>query len=304
MKEKKVLANSLISRYFLFTAILAVTLCAALHDQNAAAQEKVLAKIGDQTVTEKDLNETVASFPDKFYETPEGQSKALDYLINIHVMAAEAQKQGLDKEPDVQRLLTYTTKEMLARVYLDKLTKNLPNPTDADAKTYYDKNKAQFVIPESVLLRHILVKSEKEAKEAIDRLKKGEKFPDLAAQISMCPSRAKGGSLDWMPKGTLVKEIEDEAFGMKNGQMTGPIKSRFGYHVLLLEDKRPPQETSFDQVKDSIIERLKFEAQQEQYEKIAGDLRKKMNVQVAQPAAEKATVTPAVPAGPTGSPKK
>jgi len=303
MKEKKVLANMLISRCFLFTAILAVTLCATLHDQNAAAQDKVLAKIGDQIVTEKDLNETVASFPDKFYETPEGQSKALDYLINIHVMAAEAQKQGLDKQPEVQRLLTYTTKEMLARVYLDKQTKNLPNPTDADAKAYYDKNKAQFVIPESVLLRHILVKSEKEAKEAIDRLKKGEKFPDLAAQISICPSRVKGGSLDWMPKGTLVKEIEDEAFNMKNGQMTGPIKSRFGYHVLLLEDKRPPQETSFDQMKDSIIERLKFEAQQEQYEKIAGDLRKKMNVQVALPPAEKATVAPAIPAGPTAGPK-
>ena len=166
------LANMLISRCFLFTAILAVTLCATLHDQNAAAQDKVLAKIGDQIVTEKDLNETVASFPDKFYETPEGQSKALDYLINIHVMAAEAQKQGLDKQPEVQRLLTYTTKEMLARVYLDKQTKNLPNPTDADAKAYYDKNKAQFVIPESGLLRHILVKSEKEAKKRSTALKK------------------------------------------------------------------------------------------------------------------------------------
>ncbi len=303
MKEKTVLANSLISRYFLFTAIVAVILSAVLGHQNAAAQDKVLAKIGDATVTEKDLNQTVASFPDKFYETPEGQSKALDYLINIHVMAEEAQKQGLDKDPEVQRLLTYTAKEMLARVYLDKLTKNLPSPTEADAKAYYEKNKAQFVIPESVLMRHILVKTEKEAKEVLDRLKKGEKFSDLATQLSMCNSRVKGGSLDWMPKGYLVKEIEDQAFAMKNGQISGPIKSRFGFHVLLLEDKRPPQQTSFDQVKDSLIERLKFEAQQQQYEKIAGDLRKKMNVQVAQPAAEKATVAPAIPIGPTAGPK-
>ncbi len=129
-------------------------------------------------------------------ETPEGQSKALDYLINIHVMAAEAQKQGLDKEPEVQRLLTYTTKEILARVYLDKLTKNLPNPTDADAKAYYEKNKAQFVIPESVLLRHILVKTEKEAKEVIDRLKKGEKFPRYGSSdlnMSQQSQRRKSG---------------------------------------------------------------------------------------------------------------
>jgi peptidyl-prolyl cis-trans isomerase C len=293
----------LILRYFLVIPALAVAFSVASNAPEAAAQDKVLAKINNQTITENDLKEMVASFPDKSYQTPEGQSKALDYLVNIHVMAAEAQKQGLDKDPEIQRLLAYTTKDLLARVYLDKVTKNLPTPTEAEAKAYYEKNREQFVIPESVLLRHVLVKTEKEAKEVLDRLKKGEKFGDIANQVSICPSRAKGGSLDWLPKGTLVKEIEDEAFAMKNGQISGPIKSRFGYHVLLLEDKRAPQETSFEQVKDSIIERLKFEGQQEQYEKLAADLRKKMNVQVTQPTGDKATVPPALPAGPTAGPK-
>ncbi len=295
--------NSLILKYFFLSAVLALALSGGLNGSYASAQDKVLAKIGDQTVTEKDLNEMVASFPDKFYQTPEGQGKALDYLVNIYVMADEAKKQGLDKDPEVQRLLAYTTRDLLARVYLDKMTKNLPTPTDAEAKAYFDKNRSQFVIPESVLLRHILVKTEKEAKDVLERLKKGEKFGDIANKVSICPSRAKGGSLDWLPKGTLVKEIEDEAFAMKNGQITGPVKSRFGYHVLLLEDKRAPQETSFDQVKDSIIERLKFEAQQGQYEKMAAELRKKLNVQVTQPTGDKASTAPALPTGPTASPK-
>lgn len=295
--------NCLILRYFFITVVLALALSVVLNGSNAAAQDKVLAKIGDQSVTEKDLNDMVASFPDKFYQTPEGQSKALDYLVNIHVMAAEAKKQGLDKDPEVQKLLAYTTNDLLARVYLDKMTKNLSAPTDAEAKAYYEKNRSQFVIPESVLLRHILVKTEKEAKDVLERLKKGDKFGDIANKVSICPSRAKGGSLDWLPKGTLVKEIEDAAFTMQNGQITGPVKSRFGYHVLLLEDKRAPQETSLDQVKDSIIERLKFEAQQGQYEKMAADLRKKMNVQVTQPTGDKASASPAVPTGPTAGPK-
>jgi peptidyl-prolyl cis-trans isomerase C len=293
----------LISKYFVLIASLAVAISVVLNGPDVAAQDKVLAKIGDQTVTEKDLKEMIASFPDKFYQTPEGQAKALDYLVNIHAMAAEAKKQGLDKDPEVRKLLTYTTEELLARVYLDKMTKNLPTPTEAEAKAYYDKNRSQFVIPESVLLRHILVKTEKEAKDALARLKKGEKFGDIANKVSICPSRVKGGSLDWLPKGTLVKEIEDVAFTMKNGQTVGPVKSRYGYHILLLEDKRGPQETSFDQVKDSIIERLKFETQQQKYEKMAADLRKKMNVQITLPAGDKASAAPALPAGPTGGPK-
>jgi peptidyl-prolyl cis-trans isomerase C len=293
----------LFSKHLLYILLMAVALSVVLTVPDASAQEKVLAKIGNQTVTEKDLSEMVASFPDRFYQTPEGQAKALDYLVNIHVMAAEAEKQGLDKDPEVQRLLAYTTKDLLARVYLDKMTKNLPAPTDADAKAYYEKNRSQFLIPESVLLRHILVKTEKEANDVLARLKKGEKFGDVAAQVSICPSRVKGGSLDWLPKGTLVKEIEDQAFSMKNGETSGPVKSRFGYHVLLLEDKRPPQETSLDQVKDSIIERLKVETQQDQYEKLSADLRKKMNVQVTKPAEDKPSPAPTLPAGPTAGPK-
>jgi len=295
--------NLLFSKHLLYILLVAGALSVVLTMPEASAQEKVLAKIGNQTVTEKDLSEMVASFPDRFYQTPEGQAKALDYLVNIHVMAAEAEKQGLDKDPEVQRLLAYTTKDLLARVYLDKMTRNLPAPTDADAKAYYEKNRSQFVIPESVLLRHILVKTEKEANDVLARLKKGEKFGDVATQVSICPSRVKGGSLDWLPKGTLVKEIEDQAFSMKNGETSGPVKSRFGYHVLLLEDKRPPQETSLDQVKDSIIERLKFETQQDQYEKLSADLRKKMNVQVAKPSEDKPAPAPAVPAGPTAGPR-
>ncbi len=196
---------------------------------------------------------------------------------------------------------------MLARFYLEKTGKNLPAPTDADAKAFYEKNRSQFVIPESVLLRHILVKTDKEAKDAFNKLNKGAKFADLANQVSICPSRAKGGSLDWMPKGYLVKEIEDAAFSMKAGAIAGPIQSKFGYHILLLEDKRPPQETSFEQAQETIMERLKFQAQQDHYEKVAADLRQKMNVQLtpsASGASSPAPTTPTAPAGPTAKPRQ
>ncbi len=121
----------------------------------------------------------------------------------------------------------------------------------------------------------------------------------MASQVSICPSRAKGGSLDWLPKGSLVKEIEDVAFSMKKGEIKGPVHSKFGYHVLYLEDKKPAQKSSFDQVQAQIVERLKYQAQQENYEKLAKELRKKMNVQIMLPAAP-----PAKADAPAAPPKK
>ncbi len=270
----------------------------------AASQDTVLARIGNQTVTDADLKEIIAAFPDRFYQTAEGQAKALDYLVNINVLAAEAQKQGLDKDPEVQRLVNYTMKDLLARFYLEKASKNMPAPTEADAKAFYEQNRSQFLIPESILLRHILVKTEKEAKDALSKLNKGTKFADLASQISICPSRVKGGSLDWMPKGYLVKEIEDAAFSMKVGETVGPVQSQFGYHILLLEDKRAPQETSYEQAHETIMERLRVQAQQDHYEKLAKELRQKMNVQITQPAGDASTAAPTAPAGPTAKPRQ
>jgi peptidyl-prolyl cis-trans isomerase C len=106
-----------------------------------------------------------------------------------------------------------------------------------------------------------------------------------------------------MPKGSLVPEIEEVAFKMKKGQIEGPVKSKFGYHILFLEDSKPAEEASFDQVKEYIIEQLKYQKQQEQYEKIADSLRKKMNVQILLPIEDPKPVESAPVGGPKANPK-
>ncbi len=269
-----------------------------------AADENVVAKIGNQTITETDLKEIVNAVPEKFrhlYLTPEGRKKTLDYVVNIYTLAAEAEKQGLDKKPEVNKLLQFTTKDLLARMYLDQMSKDLAAPTEAEAKEEYEKNKGQYSTPESVHLHHILVATEKEAKDILSGLKKGQKFSDVASKVSLCPSKEKGGNLGWLPKGSLVPEIEEVAFTMKEGVYPNPVKSKFGYHVLMLEEKKGPQENSFDQVKDYIMEQLRFKRQQEHYEKLAASLRKQMNVQVME---DKLSGGAPIPAGPVAAPKK
>lgn len=301
--------NCFILKYF-FTGLavtaLSMTLCLPAL---AGADDKVLARIGNETVTEADLQQMAEAVPEKFrhlYLTPEGRKKSLDYVINIYVLAAQAKKDGMDKSRDVQRLLDFTTKDLLARLYLDKSSKKIAEPTDEEAKAYFEKNKAQYGTPESVHLRHILVKSQKEAEQVLKTLKKGEKFEGLAAKVSICPSKGQGGDLGWVPKGTLLEEVEKVAFSMEKGQITGPVKSKFGYHVLFLEDKRPPQQSTYDQVKDYIVEQLRFKSRQDHYEKVADTLRKQMNVQItpaAQEAPKTSTGEATKPAGPKAGPK-
>lgn len=293
-----------ISTYVLFiipTFVLGLTSIAL----PVMAQDAVLAKIGNRTVTQADLNGLANAVPEKYrdmYLTPENRKKTLDYIVNIYVLAAEAEAQGIDKAPDIQKLMDFTQKDLLARIYLDRMAKDLPAPSEQEAKQYFEKFKDQFTTPESIHLHHILVNTEKEAKTVLERLKKGEKFADIAGQVSICPSKAKGGDLEWLPKGSLVPEIEDVAFSIKNGQITGPVKSKFGYHVLFVEDKKPAQEGSFDMAKDYIFEQLRFQSQQDNYEKITDSLRKKMNVQIALPPDQDPS-KPVVPAGPAGGPK-
>lgn len=286
---------------------LLVSLCpSGALGQQTVPDDQVLAKIGTRTVTEGDLKQMANAVPEKFryyYQTPEGRRQTLDYIVNIYVLAAEAEKEGLDKSPDSQKLLAFTRNDLLARMLLEKMTKDAPAPTDAEAKKYFEQNKAEFSTPESAKLRHVLVETEKEIKDVLARLKKGDKFEDIASQVSICPSKVRGGDLDWMPRGSLVPEIEDVAYKMNKGQIEGPVKTKFGYHVLYLEDKKPGEDASFDQVKEYIVEQLKYQKQQEQYEKIADSLRKKMNVQILLPndPPQASEVPPG--AGPTAKPK-
>lgn len=286
-------------------ALITVAAPIALADQ----KNKVLAKIGNQTVTESDLEQMAGAVPEKFrhlYLTPEGRKKTMEYIVNVYVLSAEAKNEGLDRTPEVRKLLDFTAKDLLARLYLDKKSKNLPEPTESEAKAYYEKNRTQYQTPESVHLRHILVKTEKEAQKVLEQLKKGQDFAELAKKVSICPSKSTGGDLDWVPKGNLLPEIEAATSSMQNGQITGPVKSKFGYHVLLMEGKRPATESSFDEVKDYVMEQLKLQKRQDFYEKLAKSLRNKMNVQITDLALTSAGAKPAAaakPAGPTAGPK-
>jgi len=127
---------------------------------------------------------------------------------------------------------------------------------------YYKKHKEDYLIPEKIRVRHILIKGErKEALEKIkeirERLKEEEDFESLAKEFSQCPSKEKGGNLGLIKKGDMIPEFERMAFGLKEGQISRPVKSRFGYHIIKLEERKESYIPPLDEVKEKIKRTLK-----------------------------------------------
>lgn len=144
----------------------------------------------------------------------------------------------------------------IVRKLRDQLTSDA-TVSVADAHAYYEKNLGQFTVPEQVEASHILVKTLKEADDIEAKLKSGADFAALAKQYSLdAGSKDKGGDLGFFPRGRMVKPFEDAAFSLKPGQISAPVKSQFGYHIIKGGPHEPQHVQPFDQVRASIVAQL------------------------------------------------
>ena len=186
-------------------------------------------------------------------DSPQLDARVRESLINLELLSRAAMDKGLDKDPRLAAALDIRRKDQLAKAYLEDYVKNHP-VTDAEIQATYDKAKTEVVEPE-YRARHILVKTETEAKKVMADLGKKAKFEDLAKKYSKDPGSAKnGGELDWSDRGAYVKEFSDALATLKKGETTkSPVKSQFGYHIIRLDDVRQPQIPPLEAVKGEII---------------------------------------------------
>lgn len=206
---------------------------------------------------------------------PEMQGQLKDEVIAREIFMQEAQKRGLDASDDFKAQMELARQTILIReLFADQQKKN--PVTDADVKAEYDK----FVAAnggKEYKARHILVKSEDEAKKIIAELKKGAKFEDLAKKESKDPgSGANGGDLDWAAPSSYVPEFAQAMIKLKKGEMTQvPVKSQFGWHVIRVDDIRDAQLPKLEDVKAQIAQQL----QQQRLAQFQEQLRKSAKVE-------------------------
>ena len=207
-------------------------------------------------------------------DTPELRGAIRDRLITLEVLAQEATRKGLNKNPDTMAQIEIGRANVLAQALHNDFLKRHPIG-DAALKAEYEKLKAQTGEKE-YKARHILVATEAEAKDIIEKLKKGEKFAELAKLSKDAGSRDHGGELDWNLPSGFVKPFSEALVKLGKGKFTEtPVQTRFGWHVIQLEDTRPAHLPSFEQVKTRLEQRL----QQAMFEKEIADLRAKAKVE-------------------------
>ena len=203
------------------------------------------------------------------------RSMIKDELINREVVVQEAQKAGLAKSADVQAQLDIARQEIIVGAYLRDWVKKHP-VSDADVQKEYDRARAQSGDKE-YRARHILVESEDQAKDMIAQLKKGAKFDELATKNSKDPGSAqRGGDLDWSVPAAYDKQFADAMVKLEKGKYTEtPVQTRFGYHVILLEDVRQTRFPPLAEVKPRIQQQLT----QHKVDELVRELRAKAKVE-------------------------
>ena len=197
-----------------------------------------------------------------------------DELINREIIVQEANRRGLTKNADMQSQIDMARQAVVVRAFLQDFVKAHP-VTDEVIKAEYEKVKGQMGSKE-YKARHILVEKEAEAKDIVAKIKKGEKFEELAKASKDPGSKDKGGDLDWNTPASYVKEFSDALTKLEKGKYTEvPVKSQFGFHVIQLDDVRDVKFPGLDEVKAGLQQRL----QQQQLEKAVADLRAKAQVE-------------------------
>lgn len=187
---------------------------------------------------------------------PQLDARVRESLINLELLSRAALDKGIDKDANLAAAMDIRRKDMLAKAYLEDYVKSHP-VTDAEITTVYEKAKAEPAQTE-YLARHILVKTEAEAKKILADLGKKAKFEDLAKKFSKDAGSAKnGGALDWADQGAYVKEFSDALAALKKGETTKtPVKTQFGYHIIRLDDVRKAELPPLDVVRGEIVRQI------------------------------------------------
>jgi peptidyl-prolyl cis-trans isomerase C len=259
----------------------------------AADEDPVVARVNGVDIRQSDLAFAEEEIGGNMPTIPPEQKRdyLVNYLVDVIVLSQAAEKQKLGDRPDVKRRLAFDHNRLLMEALLQDAGKSALSE-EAERKVYEEAVK-QVKNEEEVHARHILVPTEDEAKAILAQLKGGADFAALAKEKSKDPGAAEGGDLGYFTREQMVPEFAEVAFKLGKGQLSDPVKTQFGWHIIKVEDKRTRPTPTFEQVKPQIENYVAHRAQAEMVE----NLRKSATVErLDKPAAADPSLNPAAPA--------
>jgi len=274
---------------------IAALLCMAAGASRAQESDPVVARANGVDIRQSDLAFAEEEIAGNMPNMPPEQKRdyLINYLVDVIVLSQAAEKQKLGDRPDVKRRLVFDNNRLLMEALLQDAGRAALSD-EAEHKVY-DEAVKQMTAEEEVHARHILVPTEDEAKAILAQLKGGADFATLAKEKSKDPGAAEGGDLGYFTKGQMLPEFSAVAFKLDKGQISDPVKTQFGWHIIKVEDKRIRPTPSFDQVKPQLENYVAHRAQAQLVE----NLRKTATIErldkAAAPVADP-SLNPAAPA--------
>lgn len=243
-------------------------------------ENKVLAVVDRREVKESDLNELIKNLGQNaaYFQGEEGRKKLIDELVMHELLYSEAIENDFDKDQEFLQVFNNMKKSMLQQYALSKVM-NAVKVSEDELKEFYEKNKSKFITEESVRASHILVDSLDKANEILEDITDGLSFEDAAMQNSSCPSKERGGDLGQFGRGQMVQEFDEKVFAMQKGEISEPVKTQFGYHIIKVYDVIPKGNSSFEQVKDQIQRQVMNTKQEQVYKTKQEELKSRYMVE-------------------------
>jgi peptidyl-prolyl cis-trans isomerase C len=250
---------------------------------------RVVASIGKINITVADFIERVKNLPLKYQEfVKKRKQEFLEELVNDNLLYQEAIRKGLNNDREVQRVIEEAKKKILIAKLLKDQVDDSIKITDEDVKQYYDEHHEKYMTPEIMRVSHILVPTKEEAEKILAEINQGSGFEDVARAKSVDPTAQRGGDVGYFPKGQLMPEFEAGCDNLKVGDISGVVKTKLGYHIIKLTDRRKPELRPIEQVKENIKAELRTVKRQSIFNELIEKLRKETPVKIDEKALSEA----------------
>lgn len=245
-------------------------------------ENKVLATVNGSEITEKDMQRSLIRFPQEtqeYYKSEEGKKQFLDQMINFELIYNHALDSNMKNDPEYIEQLQLIEKELLIQIGVKNIMADV-DITEEEIQKYYEDNSQMFKSAETVSAKHILVDTLEQMEEIKAEIANGITFEEAAQKYSKCPSAGQGGSLGSFTRGRMVPEFEKAAFELKVGEISEPVKTQFGYHLIQVDERNSEGLKSLEESRHMIVKNLLQQKQNEKYIKSITELRTKYDVEV------------------------
>lgn len=256
-------------------------LAAAGCSEAGALKSKKIAGFSGGIVTDTEFSRAVSALPERVRAVALRQKKDfLESYITEKLLCREAEKKGIQHLNDVRDLLAQARQKILVAKLIEREIESRAKVSDDEVKAHYDNHQDEFMNPFRVRAEHILLRSREEAERAAADIKGGADFVVIAKERSLDPTAARGGDLGFFSKGQLIPEIEEAAFALEKGAMSGIIQTAFGFHLIKVTDVAEPSLKDFASVAKELHEKLLIEKKSRLFEEWTGRIKSDAKISI------------------------